>query len=89
MGNDSVKDKMKGGLNKAKGEVKDKVGDMTDKTDMQAEGKKIRQKARSKRVSVKRRINSQIKINQIGKARNIVSCLFYVNKYNKKDNRFG
>ena len=41
MGNDSVKDKMKGGLNKAKGEAKDKVGDMTDKADMQAEGKKF------------------------------------------------
>lgn len=40
MGNDSVKDKMKGGFNKAKGEVKDKVGDMADRTDMQAEGKK-------------------------------------------------
>lgn len=44
MGNDSVKDKMKGGLNKAKGEVKDKVGDMTDKTDMKAEGKKDKAK---------------------------------------------
>ncbi|MEC1545676.1 CsbD family protein [Bacillus halotolerans] len=44
MGNDSVKDKMKGGLNKAKGEVKDKVGGMTDKTDMQAEGKKDKAK---------------------------------------------
>ena len=44
MGNDSVKDKMKGGFNKAKGEVKDKAGDMADRTDMQAEGKKDKAK---------------------------------------------
>ncbi|MBU8570894.1 stress response protein CsbD [Bacillus subtilis] len=44
MGNDSVKDKLKGGFNKAKGEVKDKVGDMADRTDMQAEGKKDKAK---------------------------------------------
>lgn len=61
---------MKGGLNKAKGEVKDKVGDMTDKADMQAEGKKIRRKARSKRISGKQRIHSQIKINHTEEAGN-------------------
>lgn len=78
MGNDSVKDKMKGGLNKAKGEAKDKVGDMTDKADMQAEGKKIRQKARSKRISGKQRIHSQIKIDHTEEAGNDMFLVFFV-----------
>lgn len=77
MGNDSVKDKMKGGFNKAKGEVKDKVGDMADRTDMQAEGKKIRQKAKSKRISGKPRINFQIKINRTEEAGNEMFLVFF------------
>lgn len=39
-----LKDKVKGGMNKMKGEAKDKAGDMTDKTDLKAEGKKDKAK---------------------------------------------
>lgn len=33
-------DKIKGGISKAKGEIKDQVGNMTDNSRLQAEGKK-------------------------------------------------
>ncbi len=35
-----LKDKVKGGMNKMKGEAKDKAGDMANKSDLKAEGKK-------------------------------------------------
>ncbi|WP_309088488.1 CsbD family protein [Domibacillus sp.] len=37
--NNGLGDKLKGAVNKAKGEVKDQVGNATDNTKMQAEGK--------------------------------------------------
>ena len=38
--NNGLGDKMKGAVNKAKGEVKDQVGNATNNTRMQADGKK-------------------------------------------------
>ena len=35
-----LKDKVKGGMNKMKGEAKDKAGDMANKSDLKAEGKR-------------------------------------------------
>lgn len=61
-----LKDKVKGGMNKMKGEAKDKAGDMADKSDLKAEGKKTKRKAACKRVSAKRKINS-VMINLIVK----------------------
>lgn len=77
MGNDSVKDKMKGGFNKAKGEVKDKVGDMADRTDMQAEGKKDKAKGEIQKDIGKPRINFQIKINRTEEAGNEMFLVFF------------
>ena len=37
--NNGLSDKIKGGVNKAKGEVKDQVGNATDNKSLQAEGK--------------------------------------------------
>ncbi|KYC89018.1 hypothetical protein B4140_3863 [Bacillus amyloliquefaciens] len=39
-----LKDKVKGGMNKMKGEAKDKAGDMANKSDLKAEGKKDKAK---------------------------------------------
>ncbi|MHC6251568.1 CsbD family protein [Bacillus velezensis] len=39
-----LKDKVKGGMNKMKGEPKDKAGDMANKSDLKAEGKKDKAK---------------------------------------------
>jgi uncharacterized protein YjbJ (UPF0337 family) len=38
--NNGVSDKVKGGVNKAKGEVKDQVGNATNNRKLQGEGKK-------------------------------------------------
>ncbi|PYZ98967.1 CsbD family protein [Alteribacter lacisalsi] len=43
---DSVSDKVKGGVNKSKGEVKDQVGNATNNSDMQKEGKKDKVKGK-------------------------------------------
>lgn len=40
MSDNSLSDKIKGTVNKTKGEVKDQVGNATDNTKLQAEGKK-------------------------------------------------
>ncbi|MCM3491026.1 CsbD family protein [Alkalihalophilus marmarensis] len=42
--NDGLSDKVKGGVNKAKGEVKDQVGNATNNSKMQREGKKEKTK---------------------------------------------
>ncbi|WP_083465356.1 MULTISPECIES: CsbD family protein [Bacillaceae] len=40
MANNSASDKFKSGVSKAKGEIKDQVGNATDDKDMQRDGKK-------------------------------------------------
>lgn len=47
---DGLSDKIKGGISKAKGELKDQVGNATDNPSMQAEGKmdKMKGKAQDK-----------------------------------------
>ncbi|ADC48913.1 stress response protein sigmaB controlled CsbD [Alkalihalophilus pseudofirmus OF4] len=42
--NDGLSDKVKGGVNKTKGEVKDQVGNATNNNKMQREGKKEKTK---------------------------------------------
>ena len=44
----STSDKIKAGVNKAKGEVKDQIGNATNNRSLQAEGKRTRRKARFK-----------------------------------------
>jgi uncharacterized protein YjbJ (UPF0337 family) len=39
MNNNGLSDKIKGGVSKAKGEVKDQIGNATDNKSLQAEGK--------------------------------------------------
>jgi len=59
MGNNGSSDKIKGAVNKVKGEMKDQVGNATNNTSLQAEGKmdKLKGKAQDKIGNMKDRFS--------------------------------